>query len=163
MQKVSELKQQFPSNGHVVWIGLRPQLGQAITEVARAEAVAGRGLTGDKAGRRSGGKRQVTLIQAEYLPLVQSLLSNAEISFASLRRNIAITGINLNALTGQIVQVGNATIEVSGFCHPCAKLEELLGPGTFNSLRGHGGLTAKVIASGSIALGDNVCVQLMPD
>lgn len=163
MQRISELKQQFPSNGQVVWIGLRPQLGHPITEVASTEAVAGRGLTGDKAGQRSGGKRQVTLIQAEYLPLVQSLLSNANITFASLRRNIAIMGINLNALSGQIIQVGNATLEVSGFCLPCAKLEEQLGPGTFNALRGHGGLTAKVIAGGSIALGDQVCVQEMPN
>ena len=155
--------QQFPKNGQVVWIGLRPELGGLVAEVSTAQAVIGCGLDGDKAGRKSGGKRQVTLIQAEYLPFLQSLLSNAELSFAGLRRNIAVKGINLNALKDQIVRVGNATLEITGFCHPCAKLEKQLGPGTFNALRGHGGLTAKVIAGGTISLGDEVHVQTMAD
>ena len=163
MKKISELKKQFPTSGQVTWIGLRPQLDKPIRAVEQVEAIMGQGLAGDKAGQRSGGKRQVTLMQAEYLPFLQSLLANENISFASLRRNIAVAGINLNALKDQIIYVGKATLEISGFCHPCAKLEDRLGPGTFNALRGHGGLTAKVIAGGIIALGDEVRVRSVLD
>ena len=158
MQKINELKQHFPSVGRVEWLAIRPQKGKPVTELTKVEAVIDHGLLGDKAGQRPGGKRQVTLIQAEYLPLIQSLLSDVGISFLELRRNIAVSGINLNALKDHVIQIGRATFEVTGYCHPCSKLEQQLGYGAFNALRGHGGLTAKVIVSGNIKLGDEVRV-----
>ena len=158
MLKIDELKQHFPTAGRVEWMAVRPQRGAPVTELTKVEAVVEHGLSGDKAGLRPGGKRQVTLIQAEYLPLIQSLLSNVNVSFQQLRRNIAVSGINLNALKDQVIQVGQATFEVTGYCHPCSKLEQQLGHGAYNVLRGHGGLTARVIASGNIVLGDEVRV-----
>ena len=158
MQKIAELKQHFPQLGKVEWLGVRPAIGADVLEQSCVHAVIDEGLDGDKAGRRPGGKRQVTLIQAEYLEIVSMLLPNVEISFAALRRNIAISGINLNALKDCTIQVGQATLLVTGFCHPCSKLEAQLGHGVFNALRGHGGLTAKVIQSGDIKQGDELVV-----
>lgn len=158
MDKIDQLKQHFPRHGRVEWIGVRPDKGSPMTQLTTVEALIGRGLKGDKAGKRSGGKRQVTLIQAEYIPLVQALVADADISLANLRRNISISGINLNALKDQTIQVGAAILEVTGFCHPCSKLEQQLGHGVFNALRGHGGLTAKVTVDGQIAVGDSVKV-----
>ena len=158
MQKIAELKQHFPHPGKVEWIGVRPDKGSAVVEKSCVLAVTDRGLEGDKAGRKPGGKRQVTLIQAEYLPVIESLLPQLDVNFAALRRNIAISGINLNALKDCTIQLGQATILVTGFCHPCAKLETQLGHGVFNALRGHGGITAKVIEGGEIQLGDTLQV-----
>lgn len=158
MYKLEHLKQQFPHMGRVEWIGIRSNKSVPMTVLKEIEARRDHGLYGDKAGKRPGGKRQVTFIQAEYIPLLQSLLPNADISLANLRRNISISGINLNALKDQTIQVGDAVLQVTGFCHPCSKLEENLGQGVFNAMRGHGGLTAKVIESGRIALGDTVRV-----
>ena len=126
--------------------------------VSAIDALIDRGLDGDKAGQRLGGKRQVTLFQAEYIPVLQTLLPNLNISIADLRRNIGVSGINLNALKDQCIQVGDALLQVTGFCHPCGKIERQLGYGVFNALRGHGGLTAKVRAGGRIAIGDTVRV-----
>ena len=155
---IEQLKSHFPQPGRVEWIGVREARGAPVMVLNEAQANVGTGLRGDKAGVRPGGKRQVTFIQAEYLPLVQTLLAKPALSFADLRRNIAISGVNLNALKDQIIQVGAARFEITGFCHPCKRLEENLGHGTFNALRGHGGITAKVIQDGNISIGDSLQV-----
>ena len=154
MQKIAELKQHFPQPGKVEWIGVRPSKGSAVIEKTCVNAITDHGLEGDKAGQKPGGKRQVTLFQAEYLEVIYSLLPNYQINFAELRRNIAVSGVNLNALKSCTIKLGEATLEVTGFCHPCSKLEAQLGQGVFNALRGHGGLTAKVIKGGEIKQGD---------
>ena len=158
MQKVAELKQHFPNIGKVKWIGVRSHKGSNIEQKSIVRAVTDHGLEGDKAGQRPGGKRQVTLIQAEYLEVVRSLMPQANISLADLRRNIAVSGLNLNALKDCTIQIGEATLEITGFCHPCSKLEAQLGRGVFNALRGHGGLTAKVIEGGFIQVDDEIKV-----
>jgi MOSC domain-containing protein YiiM len=158
MQKVAELKKHFPFQGEVEWIGIRSHKGSEIEQKSSVDAITGHGLDGDKAGQRPGGKRQVTLIQAEYIDVIRSLLPNAQLDFANLRRNIAISGINLNALKDCVVRVGQAELEITGFCHPCGKLEAQLGEGVFNALRGHGGLTAKVTNGGLIQVGDKIQV-----
>lgn len=151
---IEQLKTHFPVAGKVEWIGVREARGEPVKQLNDVMAKVDTGLDGDKAGARPGGKRQVTLIQAEYLPIIQNMLEQENLSFADLRRNIAISGINLNALKDQLVQVGTARLQVTGFCHPCKRLEENLGYGTFNALRGHGGITAKVILSGKISIDD---------
>lgn len=158
---IEQLKSHFPQPGQVDWIGVRKARGEPMLLLDEVLANIGTGLQGDKAGARPGGKRQVTLIQTEYLPLVQTLLAKPALTFADLRRNIAISGINLNALKDQIVQVGTARFEITGFCHPCKRLEENLGHGTFNALRGHGGVTARVIQDGQIKIGD--ALQVVTD
>lgn len=154
MQKIVELKQHFPNPGKVEWIGVRPYKGSAMLEQTCVQTITESGLEGDKVGQCPGGKRQVTLIQAEYISVIQSLLPDLHVNYAGLRRNIAISGVNLNALKDCLIHVGQARLVVTGFCHPCSKLEERLGQGVFNALRGHGGLTARVIESGKISLGD---------
>ena len=124
----------------------------AVDEVT---AVEGRGLEGDRY-RRKGGKRQVTLMQAEHLPVIASLLGRDEIDPALLRRNIAVRGINLLALKKQRFQIGDAVFEGTGLCHPCSRMEETFGPGGYNAVRGHGGLTARVVQEGRISIGDMV-------
>jgi MOSC domain-containing protein YiiM len=75
-----------------------------------------------------------------------------------LRRNIVVQGLNLLALKEKKFQVGSAILEMSGLCHPCSRMEQLFGPGGYNIMRGHGGITARVITSGWIMVGDSVTV-----
>ena len=74
------------------------------------------------------------------------------------RRNIVVAGINLLALKGKVFHIGEAVLEYSGECHPCSRMEKNLGQGGYNAMRGHGGITAKVLKSGSISVNDLVWI-----
>ena len=141
--------------GTLTWIGLRPARRAAMQPVARATLDPQAGLLGDRyAG--SSGVRQVTLIQAEHLGAVGAWLGRGPVAPELLRRNLVVSGINLLALTGRRLWIGDALLEVTGPCHPCSRMEEILGPGGYNAVRGHGGLTARVLRPGQIGLGDAV-------
>ena len=157
---MDQLKRNFVQSGRLEWIGLRPARGLPMKQVMQANAIAGSGLEGDRTAGYSGSKRQVTLIQSEYLAVVQSFLPAVDVTPANLRRNLVISGINLNALVKQIIVVGGVQLEITGLCHPCKKLEERLGHGVFNALRGHGGLTARILSSGPIRVGDALEIGL---
>ena len=146
----------FPRDGQVRWIGVRPQRRGVIDVRDQVEAIADIGLAGDHYRSRSSGKRQVTLIQSEHLAVVGALLGEEALDPARLRRNIVVSGINLLALKGCRFRIGDALFEASGLAHPCSRMEEELGPGGYNAMRGHGGLTARVIDGGVIRVGDSV-------
>jgi len=75
------------------------------------------------------------------------------------RRNLVVAGINLLALIKRQVRIGSEVVlEITGNCYPCSRMEDNLGDGGYSAMRGHGGVTARVICSGTIQLGDNICV-----
>jgi len=154
---LSRLLAQFPRAGRVEWIGLRPARDVPMREVEAAEAVAGRGLVGDRYGSGSG-KRGLTLIQAEHLPAIAALAGHPRVAPATLRRNIVVSGLPLIALKGCRFRIGEALCEGTGPCDPCSRMEDALGPGGYNAMRGHGGLTVRVLEGGWIRLGDAVQV-----
>jgi MOSC domain-containing protein YiiM len=141
--------------GRVGWIGRRPARREPVLALEDAQLEAGRGLVGDRYSRL-GGARQVTLIQQESLQAIAAHLGLESVSPESLRRNIVTAGINLLALKERRFRVGPAVLEVSGECHPCSRMEEILGVGGYNAVRGLGGVTARVLTSGEIRLGDAV-------
>lgn len=155
---LSRLLAQFPRAGQVVWIGLRPARDVPMREVDAVEAVAGGGLVGDRYGSGSG-KRGLTLIQAEHLPAIAALSGHAALAPAILRRNIVVSGLPLIALKGCRFRIGEALCEGTGPCDPCSRMEDALGPGGYNAMRGHGGLTARILGGGWIRLGDAVRVE----
>jgi MOSC domain-containing protein YiiM len=83
-------------------------------------------------------------------------LGLAEITPDRVRRNLVTEGVNLLALKERRFRVGEAELETSGECHPCSRMEENLGVGGYNAIRGLGGITARVISGGLIRLGDPV-------
>ncbi len=156
---MAELMATLPQRGCVRWIGVRPARDERMIEVDSAQLVAGKGVVGDRFKGRAGGARQVTLIQYEHLQVIASCLDREGLAPSLLRRNIAVSGLNLLALKGKRFLIGDALLEYSGLAHPCSKMERLLGPGGYNAMRGHGGITARVCESGIIRLGDAVSYQ----
>jgi MOSC domain-containing protein YiiM len=86
-------------------------------------------------------------------------LGGKEIDAGLTRRNIVVRGINLITLKGKRFRLGKALLEYSGECHPCSRMEENLGEGGYNAMRGHGGITARIIESGLIRNGDAVVIE----
>jgi MOSC domain-containing protein YiiM len=154
--EMNELLSSVPRAGKVEWIGVRPAHREPVVSVDTVEARAGRGLTGDRFRGGASSKRQVTLIQAEHLPVLAQLLYVDRLDPALLRRNIVVSGINLLALNGAQFSLGGALMEGTGHCHPCSRMEETFGPGGYNAVRGHGGITARVLSNGLIRVGDPV-------
>ena len=106
-----------------------------------------------------GSGRQVTLISQEFINQIAAHLSEADLDPARLRRNIVVSGLNLNALRRQRFWVGEALLEAAQHCHPCARMEAELGPGGVIAMFGYGGLCAKVIQGGAIECGAAVRLE----
>jgi MOSC domain-containing protein YiiM len=150
---IKELLAVIPQAGRLEWIGLRPAYRAPVQVVTSVRAEAGLGLIGDRYAE-SRPKRQVTLIQAEHLPVIAALSGHAVVPPEWLRRNLIVSGVNLLALKDQQFRVGAVLLEGTGLCHPCSRMEEALGPGGYNAMRGHGGITARVLESGELHVGD---------
>lgn len=151
---LKQLMKNLPQQGKVEWIGIRPGKRESLTELEKVIVLAG-GLEGDHYAGRSG-NRSVTLIQAEHLPVIASLLHLPDIDPQVLRRNIVISGLNLLALKEREFKVGTAVLKMTGLCHPCSRMEENFGKGGYNAVRGHGGINACVLVPGEIKLQDEV-------
>ncbi|WP_299901353.1 MOSC domain-containing protein [uncultured Ruegeria sp.] len=152
MSELADLIAGWAQLGCVTWIGARPERRVEITaleEVVITEA----GLDSDRA---RAGKRAVTLIQQEHLSAIGSYLGRGPVAPGVLRRNLVVSGINLAALKGRQVQVGEAILRFTVICAPCSRMEESLGKGGYSAVRGHGGWCAEVVRPGRVRLGDVV-------
>ena len=156
MSNMQELLRTIPQVGTLELITVRPERNVSPNIVESIEVSVEEGLMGDHYQGRSK-KRQVTLIQAEHLEAVASLLGKDEIDPLLTRRNLVISGVNLLAFKDQQFHIGEEVIlEMTGLCHPCSKMETNFGAGGYNAMRGHGGITAKVIQGGTIKKGDAI-------
>ena len=152
-ENIKDLLEHFHQPGTLDWIGIRPGKREPLNPVETAEIIIGQGLVNDHY-KGSSGNRDVTLIQAEHLEAVGKILGK-EVPPTLTRRNLVVSGLNLLSLVDKHIQIGQEVIlEITGLCHPCSRMEENLGFGGYNAMRGHGGITAKVIQGGNISVGD---------
>ncbi len=154
MMTLATLTRQYAQIGETKWIGVRPARKAPVLEVGTTYIRAA-GLEGDY--RKRPGKRAVTLIQWEHLPVIAALAGLTELPPHILRRNICISGFNLLGLKNdREFRLGEAVLMGTGVCAPCSQMERALGTGGYAAMRGHGGITAQVITPGKISIGDTL-------
>jgi MOSC domain-containing protein YiiM len=140
-------------SGVLEYIVLRPKRKQDVDIRKEAHLSAGMGIEGDHYAKS--GKREVTLIQAEHLEAVAAEL-NMEIPLGITRRNLVVRGTSLMDMISKRLQIGEAVLEITGECHPCSRMNEVLGPGGLKAMANRGGVTAKIVQSGILKIGDRV-------
>jgi MOSC domain-containing protein YiiM len=123
--------------------------------VGEAELITGRGMTGN--AQAVGGKRQVTLIEAEGWEAVRAELGVA-LDPTLRRANLLVRGLALADSRGRVLLVGPCRLLVHGETRPCRLMEDSW-PGLQQALDPgwRGGVYAEVLSGGTIALGDRVC------
>ncbi len=151
-----KLVQKFTFRGTVQWIGVRPAKLKPMVELQSVWCSITGGLAGDRYSGGANGTRMVTLFQKEHLDIIAGLMQQPTIRPEQMRRNIAVSGINLQSLRDQQFQIGEVILQGTGLCQPCSRMETTIGKGGYAAMSGHGGLTATVIREGQINVGDQV-------
>jgi MOSC domain-containing protein YiiM len=147
-------------------IGLFTTLAESQPMIAhdRVEAIAGRGLRGDRyelglgfysARPLPGGARELTLIETESLTAILAE-SGIELTPLESRRNVVTSGVRLHDLVGKRFRVGGLLCEGVRDCPPCEHLEELTGKQVMKPMARRGGLRANILENGTISVGDSI-------
>ena len=148
--------------GTVLSVHIAPAGRAPIVSVGEIQAIAGKGLEGDRYFRKTGSfsktpgsGREVTLIEMEA---VEALTREYQIAIdaAQARRNIVTQGIALNHLIDRQFAVGEVVLRGTRLCDPCSHLEKLTIKGVMRGLIHRGGLRADVVRGGIIRVGNVV-------
>lgn len=148
--------------GRLAAIHLAMARGLPMRTVEQAVAVAGEGLIGDRYQAGIGtfssrfeivsGARALSLLDSDSLRRCGERLGRV-FSSAELRRNLLIDGLDLMALRGHTLRIGEVRIELVGSCPPCAYLSRLLQADMRCGLRAIGGMRARILVGGVIRSG----------
>jgi MOSC domain-containing protein YiiM len=154
---------------HVEALHIAPEGGADMQPVDEVEAVAGKGLRGDRyfegTGTYSPGgelediardiPRHLTLFEAEALEVV-ARDHDIELDPADHRRNVTTRNLAVDHLLDERFRVGNAVCEGIEVCEPCAHLESLTEDGVVRAFTHRAGLNATIVESGTVEVGDPV-------
>ncbi len=149
-------------SGRIEAIAIAAQAGEPLRSVERVEAIAGKGLAGDRYAEEAGefsdatsGQRDLTLISAEAL---ESMAAETGIDLSHLdsRRNVLVRGLDVNELVGRRFRLGDIECVGNELSHPCAYLQRLTHPGVLAGLVDRGGLRAGIVTGGLLEVGDAV-------
>ena len=127
--------------------GLPPD-DHEMLELDEVDCVAGKGLQGDRFfDYKPDYKGQVTFFSMEVHERLQQLLGKSYPP-SSYRRNIVVSGVDLNGLIGMEFEVGG--VRFSGSCEaaPCYWMEQAIAEGAEEAMKGNGGLRAKILSDG---------------
>ncbi len=126
-----------------------------IIEREKIDLVAGKGVVGDRFfNYKPNYKGQITFFEHEVYEKVKQEIVKGELSPIKFRRNVVVEGIGLNTLIGKRFRIGDVEFTGSCECKPCFWMDEACAEGTFEFLKGQGGLRARILSDGELALGE---------
>lgn len=138
----------------------KPPGEHATVEVEAVSCVAGRGIEGDRFfDYKPDYKGQITFFAAEVFEDLCARLGVEGKSPAELRRNVITRGVDLTELYEREFEVQGVRFRGMGECKPCYWMDRAIGPGAEAVLKGRGGLRAKILSSGRLAVEAAVAVR----
>lgn len=146
------IRQIFISPGHNYFghHGRQPD-NFPLQEVNRIECVAGHGIRGDRFyDYRDNYKGQITFFSQEVFDRLSAAFPQVKKSPGVLRRNVLVSGADLNALIGESFELQGIRFLGTAHCKPCYWLDTAFAPGTEAWLKGNGGLRAQILTSGTL-------------
>ena len=118
---------------------------------------AGRGLAGDRYhDEEPGAKTQVTFVAREVVDEMCGTLGIAQPDYSSLRRNVLVSGVDLNSLIGKTFAIDGVFFEGVEECKPCYWMDEAVAPGANAFLAGRGGLRCRILNGGTLRCGESI-------
>jgi len=154
MKNIVEVLAIYVSSGH----NFRGRHGKPagtnpVVERESASCVVGKGIEGDRYfGVEVDYKAQVTVFDQDIHEKVLEEFGTGH-SANKYRRNVLLSGVDLNMLIGKQFTIGEVTFEGIEECEPCHWLNGAIAPGVENYLKGRGGLRAKIVQSGILKVG----------
>ena len=158
------IRQIFISSGHN-YFGHHGRAADdhPLVEVPQIECVAGHGIRGDRFYDYSDDyKGQITFFSFEVFEKLTWHFALTDKSPGALRRNVIVSGVDLNELIGEEFSIQGVRLRGTAHCKPCYWLDQAVVPGTEKFLEGNGGLRAQILSDGVIVVGDALLVLAEP-
>lgn len=135
--------------------------GNPMCSLEYVEALAGRGLAGDRYALGTGSyskdeplKKQVTFIATEGIESANNQLETPFLA-EETRRNIVTKNVDLNSLVGKHFKIGRVVFKGTELCPPCKRPSVLAKKEKFKeAFENQGGLRAEVISGGMLTIGE---------
>jgi hypothetical protein len=132
----------------------QPPGEEPMVEVNRVECVAGKGLRGDRYfGFKENYKGQATFFSLEVYERLCEQMEIAHRDPSVFRRNIIVSGADLNALIGEEFEVQGVRFIGTQECSPCHWMNHAFAEGAEAALKGHGGLRVRILSDGVLRQG----------
>lgn len=132
----------------------RPADDYPLQEVDEIECVAGRGIRGDRFyDYRQNYKGQITFFSQEVFDGLSAAFPDVRKSPGVLRRNVIVSGADLNSLIGETFELQGIRFHGTAHCRPCYWLDQAFAPGAEAWLKGNGGLRAQILTNGTLKVG----------
>ena len=126
-----------------------------VEACSSVNCVAGMGIEGDRYfGHKENFKGQITFFSEEIAAGLEQHLNLPEVDRSAMRRNVIISGVDLNTLVGRQFRLGELVLTGSEECSPCYWMDKAVAPGAHEWLKGNGGLRCRIVASGVLSTGE---------
>ncbi len=138
--------------GKVLGVARRERTRGPMEQLQSAAVTVQAGVEGDLRGALK--DRQVTVLAHESWQAACNDLGS-ELPWTTRRANVLVEGLALAEQTGKTIRIGEVTLLITGETDPCVRMEEQAA-GLRDALapEWRGGVTCRVTAGGSIAVGD---------
>jgi MOSC domain-containing protein YiiM len=149
--------------GRLIGIARKAKRRAPMEELERAQISAKAGIEGDHGPRPA--KRVITLLSREAFDnALTEIDAPADTSWTLRRANLCVEGIELPQAPGVRLRIGEVLLETTYETDPCGRMDEQL-PGLRKALEPdwRGGVRARVLEEGEIALGDPVVIEAVDD